>query len=134
MVDGALERQGASASRAFGFSKKYLKSKKLSRKNFCNLFFITRFSKIFLNMSGPNVRNRATCFRARRWWRAQCVVAPSHLPVGNNITTHDVKHCLHSVLLEKHVLWIIEQLRRQNQSRLTRVSQYCLFALGSYQL
>ena len=45
MVDGALERQGASASRAFGFSKKYLKTKKLSRKNFCNLFFITRFSK-----------------------------------------------------------------------------------------
>ena len=44
-VDGALERQGASASRAFGFSKKYWKLKKLSRKNFCNLFFITRFSK-----------------------------------------------------------------------------------------
>ena len=29
MVDGALERQGASASRAFGFSKKYLKAQKL---------------------------------------------------------------------------------------------------------
>ena len=45
MIDGALERQGASASRAFGFSKKYLKTQKLYRKNFCNLFFITRFSK-----------------------------------------------------------------------------------------
>ena len=54
-VDGALERQGASASRAFGFSKKYLKTKKLSRKNFCNLFFITRFSKnIFKNIFAKN--------------------------------------------------------------------------------
>ena len=50
MVDGALERRGASASRAFGFSKKYLKAQKLSRKNFSNLFFITRFSKIVLKI------------------------------------------------------------------------------------
>ena len=49
-VDGALERRGASASRAFGFSKKYLKAQKLSRKHFCNLFFITRCSKIYLNI------------------------------------------------------------------------------------
>ena len=82
-------------------------------------------------MSRPNIRNRGTRFRARQWWRTPCVVAPNGLPVVNNITSHDVKHWLRSVLLEKHVLWIIEQLRRQNQSR---VSHYCLFALGSYQL
>ena len=49
-VDGALERRGASASRAFGFSKKYLETKKLSRNNFCDLFFITRFWKIVLKI------------------------------------------------------------------------------------
>ena len=32
--------------------------------------------------------------------------------VANNIISYDVKRWLRSVLLEKHVLWIIEQLRR----------------------
>ena len=82
-------------------------------------------------MSGSYVCNRGTRFRARRWWRAACVVTPNGLHVVNNITIHYIKHWLRSVLLEKHVLWIIEQLRRQNHFG---VSHYCLVALGSYQL
>ena len=83
-------------------------------------------------MSGPNIRNRGTRFRARRWWRAPCVLARNDFPVGNYIINHDVKHWWRSALLEKHFLWIIDQLRRQNQSRvsdLTTGTAYLLLVL-----
>ena len=60
---------------------------------------------------------------ARRVWSHG--LTPNGLPVVNNITSHDIEHLLRSVLLEKHVLWIIEQLRRQNQSRVSHY-RYCL--------
>ena len=107
--------------------KKIFKSAKVIAKKLLQLVFHNSIFKNILNMSGPNVCSGGTRFRARRWWRTPCVITPNGLPVVNNITSHDVEHWLRSVLLERQVLWIIEQLRRQNQSRVSHYRALCLY-------
>ena len=65
---------------------------------------------------------------ARRVWSHPMVYL---WPITLSVMVSNVKDWLRSVLLEKHILWIIEQLRRQSHSR---VSHYCLVPLGSYLL
>ena len=60
--------------------------------------------------------------------RAVCGHTQSFTAV-NNIISHDVIDWLRSVLLEKHILGIIEQLRRQRHSRVFHYSSTVLLLL-----